>query len=261
MPISGRIVAAGAHLHGSAKGLTVTQPRCGDRTLIDHRPRWGLPADAVYRLRPVLHEPGPIATGYWMSRRGIPVRRGEPLRVTGLYDAELAHPAVMAITHVYVARDDSAPKAATRCRPTAGSTGRAASGRDVVAPRSSRSPASTRAGRLRPIARAAGPASSPATAATVDLTRSLFARRTSRSRTAETVTWRSLDPVRHAVMLANGPRSVNSPLMGRGGIFAQRFDVPGTLQPLLLPAPGDDAPDARRAAVRRRYSSLPSGLR
>ena len=26
---------------------------CGDRTIIDHRPRWGWPADAVYRIRPV----------------------------------------------------------------------------------------------------------------------------------------------------------------------------------------------------------------
>ncbi len=86
MPISGRIVAAGAHLHGSTKGMRISQPRCGDRTLIDHQPRYGMPDDAVYRLRPVLHEPGPIATGYWMSqaRPADPPRRGaaghRPLR-------------------------------------------------------------------------------------------------------------------------------------------------------------------------------------
>ena len=75
MPVSGRIVAAGAHLHGSAKDLVVSQPRCGDRTLIDHRPRYGNPDDPVYHVRPRLHEPGPIATGYFLSARGIPVRR------------------------------------------------------------------------------------------------------------------------------------------------------------------------------------------
>ncbi len=68
-----------------------------------------MPDDPVYRVRPRLHEPGPIATGYFLSARGIPVRRGEPLTVTGRYDAQIAHPAVMAITHVYVAPDESVP--------------------------------------------------------------------------------------------------------------------------------------------------------
>jgi plastocyanin len=34
----------------------------------------------------MLHEPGPIATGYVLSQLGIPVRQGEPLKVTGLDD-------------------------------------------------------------------------------------------------------------------------------------------------------------------------------
>jgi plastocyanin len=228
MPISGRIVAAGAHLHGSTRGMTITQPRCGNRTLIDHRPRWGMPDDAVYRLRPVLHEPGPIATGYWLSRRGIPVRRGEVLRVTGRYDAQLPHPAVMAIAHVYVARDDGA---ATSCHPlppdrTIHWTRHV--GRDAVTPSQIPLTALDGAGRLREIARSEGPGVVAADAATVDLTRSLFSPPNLSIALNGTVTWRSLDIVHHAVMLANGPRSVNSPIMGRGGIFVQRFEVPGT---------------------------------
>ena len=92
MPISGRIVAAGAHLHGSAQKMTVSQPRCDDRTLVDHRPRWGMPDDPVYRIRPVLHEPGPISTGYLLSAQGIPVRRGELLKVTGATTASSRTP-------------------------------------------------------------------------------------------------------------------------------------------------------------------------
>ena len=107
MPFSGRIVASGAHLHGSSKGVEISEPGCGDRTIIRHDPRYGLPGDTVYKIRPILHEPGPIATGYFLSKQGIPVRRGQKLDVTGLYDDEHPHPGVMAIAHVYIAPDAS----------------------------------------------------------------------------------------------------------------------------------------------------------
>lgn len=42
------------------------------------------------------------------------------------------------------------------------------------------------------------------------------------------MTWRADDAARHVVVLANGPRAVDGPLMRRGAIYAQRFDVPGT---------------------------------
>ncbi len=114
MPLSGRIVAAAAHLHGSSKKMTVSQPRCQDRQLIDHRPLYGFKDDVVYRAKPILHEPGPIATGHFQSRTGIPVRKGEMLKVTGQYDASRPHVQVMAITHVYIAPDREAPRA---CNP------------------------------------------------------------------------------------------------------------------------------------------------
>jgi hypothetical protein len=110
MPLSGRIVATSAHLHGSADGMTIKQPRCEDRTLIENKPLYGYPNDIVYRARPVLHEPGPIATGHFLSQTGLPVRKGEFLRVTGLYDGTRPHPRVMAIAHVYIAIDRDAPR-------------------------------------------------------------------------------------------------------------------------------------------------------
>jgi plastocyanin len=228
MPISGRIVAAGAHLHGSAKRLSITQPRCGGRTLIDHRPRWGNPDDPVYKVRPLLHEPGPIATGYFLSRRGIPIRRGEALNVRAVYDGEIAHPAVMAITHVYVARDDAA---SSTCGPLPADRKIYWSrkhGRESVAPMQLPLTGLDERGRPRQIARAAGPSVVAGATATVDLTRSLFDPPNLSIALGGEVTWRALDSERHVVFLANGPRAVDSPLMRRGASYTQRFDVPGT---------------------------------
>ena len=228
MPVSGRIVAAGAHLHGSAKDLVVSQPRCGDRTLVDHRPRYGPSDDPVYRVRPRLHEPGPIATGYFLSRQGIAVRQGELLTVTGRYDAELAHPAVMAITHVYLAPDEGVPEG---CEPLPSDSRihwTRKRGRDWVAP--AQIPLTGLDARGRPIdlARAAGPNVDAAGSALVDLHRSLFGPANLSIALGGTVTWRSLDVDRHVVFLANGPRAVDGPLMRRGAVYSQRFTVPGT---------------------------------
>ena len=228
MPISGRIVAAGAHMHGSAKRLTITQPRCGGRTLIDHRPRWGASNDAVYKVRPLLHEPGPIAAGYFLSRKGIPVRRGEPLNVTGVYDAQLAHPAVMSITHIYVARDD---KASMACDPLPADRRIDWSrklGRNSVAPMQLPLTGLDDRGRPRQIASAQGPSVVAGASVTVDLERSLFSPPNLSIALGGVVTWRSLDQERHVVILANGPRAVDSPLMRQGATHAQRFDVAGT---------------------------------
>ena len=158
MPLSGRIVAASAHLHGSSYGLTVKQPRCADRTLVDHQPLYGYPNDIVYRAQPVLHEPGPIATGHFLSKTGIPIRKGEFLRVTGLYDATRPHPRVMAISHVYVAVDhERAERLRGDSQATRTSSGRA---RTAVTRRrrsTSRSTASGSDGNVHEIDRPPGP--------------------------------------------------------------------------------------------------------
>jgi plastocyanin len=228
MPISGRIVAAGAHLHGSAKGLTVSQPRCGDRTLISQRPRYGAPDDPVYRVRPQLHEPGPIATGYFLSSQGIPVRQGELLRVTGRYDAQIAHPAVMAITHIYVAPDEAAPAG---CEPLPSDRRIHWSrrlGRDWVAPSQIPLTGLDERGRPKVIAHAEGPGVVAQDTATVDLSNSLFGPANLSIALGGTVTWRAFDADRHVVFLANGPRAVDGPLMRKGAVYSQRFTVPGT---------------------------------
>ena len=229
MPISGRIVAAGAHLHGSAKDLILSQPRCGDRTLIDHRPRYGAPEDPVYQVRPRLHEPGPIATGYYLSSRGIPVtqRRAaashRPLRRADRTSGRHGDHA-----HLRRARRGRA----SRLRPA--SRGRAhplvAAARPRVRPAGA--DRADRPGRARPPdadrARGRAGASSHRTRRPSTSRNSLFTPPSLSIALGGTVTWRSLDVDRHVVFLANGPRAVDCPLMRQGAVFAQRFTVPGT---------------------------------
>jgi plastocyanin len=228
MPISGRIVAAGAHMHGSAKAIAITQPRCGERTLIDHRPLWGMPDDIVNRVRPVLHEPGPIATGYFLSKAGIPIRRGEVLRVVGRYDGELPHPLVMAITHIYVARDSGASRTCDPLPADAHTYWTRTDGRWDVPPGSVPLTGLDAHGDPVEIARAAGPEVIAGDSASVDLVNSLFSPPNLSIARGGSVTWFFRDRDVHVVLLANGPRAVDSPLRRAGGVYSQSFDVPGT---------------------------------
>jgi hypothetical protein len=91
IPFDGRIVAAGGHLHGGAKDMWMSQPRCGNRRILDNSPHFGMPDHIYYRARPILHEPGPFDTRYFMSREGIPVRKGEIIRLNASYDNSAPH--------------------------------------------------------------------------------------------------------------------------------------------------------------------------
>jgi plastocyanin len=229
MPISGRIVAASGHLHGSSYGLTVKQPRCDERTLIDQKPLYGLSDDLVYSARPMLHEPGPIATGMFLSQTGIPIRKGEMLRVTGLYDASRPHARVMAITHLYVAADRAVSR---RCDPL---------------PRDAHIFWTRKDGRTNPpvidlplngigadgmvheIPRPPGEVrilSSPA--AMVQLTTERFLPANLSVARGTQVVWRFNDLEPHNVMLASGPRHIASNTLGRGSRFVKTLDTPGT---------------------------------
>ena len=114
VPTSGRILGGGGHVHGGGESLVVTQPDCGDRELGRSEPTWGLPSNAFYHVKPVLHEPGPIAMSYWGSLKGIPVTAGEQLKLTSTYDNTRPHTRVMGIMVVYIAPDASSTQ---KCAP------------------------------------------------------------------------------------------------------------------------------------------------
>ena len=107
-PQSGRIVAGGGHVHGGAKQLDLkrTGPDC---TLYSSKPTWGSAKHPFYNVKPVLHEPGPINMSGFTSAAGMPVRRGERLRLDADYDGELMHTRVMGIMILFLAPDEAAP--------------------------------------------------------------------------------------------------------------------------------------------------------
>ena len=226
VPLDGRIVAVGGHLHGGAKDMWLSQPRCDGRRLLGTTPRYGLPGDLVYRARPILHEPGPVDTAYFLSRSGIPVHRGETLDLSAAYDAERPH-GVMAIMHVYVAPGPAPPAG---CAPLP------ADRRELVKPRPARTdPPAVHIplnsldarGRPYPITDPPWPVTSFDGDATVELRARSFTPTRLSLPAGGTLTWRFLGPEAHNVRYANGPRLIDAPTLRGGATFSARFGVPG----------------------------------
>ncbi|HEV3000482.1 MAG TPA: hypothetical protein VGW75_07075 [Solirubrobacteraceae bacterium] len=114
VPTTGRIVLAGGHIHGGALNVALRQPACGDRELVRSHPLYGDEDHPYYHVLPNLHEPGPISSSLLTTPTGIPVRRGERLRIATEYDAQTMHVRAMGIMHVYIA-PGRAPQ--NRCPP------------------------------------------------------------------------------------------------------------------------------------------------
>ena len=253
VPMDGRIVAVGGHLHGGARNMTLTQPRCRGRQLLDTAPRFGMPDHLYYRARPVLHEPGPVDTRYFLSKQGIPVRKGERLRLTGAYEASQPHPRVMAIMHVYVAADRDIPR---RCTPLP------ADRRHLEKPLQTRSEpplvrvplSAVRAdGRTYSVAT---PPTSPRrvrTRATVELRQGRFRPAHISVAPGARVTWRFNDATAHNVLFANGPSLIGSPTLSGGATHTSRFRVPGRYELFcyLHPMTMHEVVDVRGPAANR----------
>jgi plastocyanin len=236
MPESGRIVAGGGHVHGGAKRLTLTEPNCSNRQIARSEPMWGLPSDPFYNVRPVLHEPGPISMSGFNSATGIPVAKGERLRLNSIYDNELPHTRVMGIYVVYVARDDGvkSPCGQLPSDQLYGwwrTDGRRSTPRFRV-PLIGRNAA----GKAVRINKPLGSTKKYSRSATVKVN-GLFQRNNVSIPLGSKVTWRFdgqpiADPYRmgnlHNVTLANGPLGFSSPNLDGGRSFTKRFTRPGT---------------------------------
>jgi plastocyanin len=228
-PKAGRIVAGGSHIHGGGKDAVVSQPSCGGRPLMVSRPLYGLPDHPYYNVLPVLHEPGPFATGWVTSRTGIPIAKGEVLRVSTRYDNALPHTRVMGIWHLYVAHDAS----------VGASCGRLPADLRSALPRSpgrTEPPAFTvpltgldARGRARAILAPPGPVVlAGGTGVRVRVSdRSFQPRKISLTR-GGTVRWEFGDRGYHDVTLANGPVGFASRWLRRGQRYTRRFPDPGT---------------------------------
>jgi plastocyanin len=227
MPVGGRIVALGGHLHGGARALTVTQPACGGREIYRAQPTYANADDPLYAITPLLHEPDPKSISWSQSPTGWNVRKGMRLRVTAAYDAERPHMRVMGIVHVYVARGERAgglcasPPAdaqtlaapfAGRAAPPAVDLTLAALGRD---------------GRARPISRPPGRVERLTGDARVTVDYFAFSVPNLSIPRGRRVTWRFDGATRHDATLVAGPVGFASPTTHRGATWSQRFVEPG----------------------------------
>jgi plastocyanin len=231
VPFDGRIVASGGHLHGGAKDMWFTQPRCDDRRIFDNAPRYGMPDHLYYRARPILHEPGPADTRYFMSRRGITVRKGEILRIHATYENSTPHSRVMAISHVYIANDKALPKAsAAACEPLPKDAVHLVKpGEFRTEPPLVSVPLNRISGKGRTEAFTLDPADAKPfkSGSTVNLKDNKFTPSHIEVPVGASVKWRFADPFDHNVLFASGPRLVGSPTLKDGATYTTTFTVPG----------------------------------
>jgi plastocyanin len=232
VPLSGRIVAAGGHLHAGSIGLQVRQPACGNRLVYDNVPHFAAADAAVYTAKPMLHEAGPINTSWYSSRTGVPVRKGEVLDVHGLYDGSHARGAVMAITHVYIA---PGKKPKDRCAPLP------ADARTSPAPPGTREASQVpytpiplwRLGKDNQPVRVRRPAGKPLNAgdgSSIAVRTAGFKFDNVLVRVGDTLKWRFTDDLLHNLTFASGPRAVLGQNGSRGDVISTRFDTPGRYQ-------------------------------
>jgi hypothetical protein len=201
MPESGRIVAAGGHLHGGGLRLDLTDDTCGTR-LFRSEPTWGLPL-----VKPVVHEPGPKHMTEISTAAGIPVSAGDRLRLTAVYENSRPHTRVMGIMLVFLA-----PGPAARCGPL------------PALPADPLSHPSAPPRVTIPLFRQpAGPWERVLATRVGD-----FAYSAPRVvlRRGSTFRWSFAGPSRHDVTLATGPVGFSSPSVATGS-FSFRFTKPG----------------------------------
>ncbi|HEX2231906.1 MAG TPA: hypothetical protein VHG69_00895 [Thermoleophilaceae bacterium] len=229
VPETGRLVAGVGHVHGGGRSVVLSQPRCGQRVLFDSRPLWGARNHPYYRVRPLLHEPGPISMHQFTSGLGIPVAAGERLRLRATYDNRLPHTRVMGIMTLGFVPDAGAD---TRCESPLPSdfrrfwlepTGRTRTPQIRVPINGFRASA-----RARAIRRPPGRTVELRNGSTIEVGDVYFAPANAAIRSGGLLRWRFLGDTLHNVTLANGPRGFSSANLSRDREFGYRFRKPGT---------------------------------
>jgi plastocyanin len=225
-PESGRIVAGAGHVHGGARDLSLRRADCGDAPAYRSRPVWGSPRHPFYKVRPILHEPGPISMSGFTSAQGIPVARGERLRLDADYDNRRVHTRVMGIMGVYLAPDESVTE---RCGPMPGEVAEA----PQPAGRSDSPPfkvpiVGIRRGRARDISAPPGRRVRLRSGSTISVGDLFFRRPNVSVRKGSLLRWRFAGPTLHNVTVANGPRGFSSVNLSGGREYRTRLTRPGT---------------------------------
>jgi plastocyanin len=232
MPESGHIVAAGGHVHGGADELTISQPDCQDRTIIRSVPAWGMPDHPFYHVKPILHEPGPIAMSGTLSAQGFPVAAGQRIRLTAKYDNQYPHTRVMGIAGMYVAPssgpvDGCGPlpsDAATFQTPLPHRTAPPVFKVPLIGLNSN--------GTAVKIQHPPGKTVTLSSGSRIDVKSFFFSRPNVAVKRGAKLSWlfKGAGADLHNVTLANGPRGFASPNYGTKAKFSYRFKKPGRYQ-------------------------------
>jgi plastocyanin len=201
MPEGGRLVAGGGHLHGGGVRLELRNATCGTVPFTS-RPSWGGP-----KPKPLLHEPGPTKMSSFRSTVGIPVAKGQKLRLAAVYDNHAPHTRAMGIMLLFLA-----PGGGKGCGPTPSL--------EVDLGRPSAPPAFS-----MPLPRAPEGPVSRATSTIVGDFR-YGAERILLER-GQTFTWRFRGRFEHDVTVVGGPEGFSAPWT-LTGVFKHRFTRAGT---------------------------------
>jgi plastocyanin len=223
VPVTGRIVAAGGHLHAGAVGLQLRDPACGDRVLFDNRPFYAPADDLRYHVQPRLHEAGPVQTSWFSSATGIPVRKGETLDLHGLYANDHARGAVMAITHVYIAPGPAVPS----CAPVEASQSAMRPGLRASAPYQRVPLYELEHHHAVALAQPEGPVTRTRR---IDLAAYRFQPERVEVKAGTRIRWRFRDAAAHNLTFASGPRPLGGDTFHRGHTVTTRLTVPGRYQ-------------------------------
>jgi hypothetical protein len=223
--VNGRILLAHSHQHGGGKYHTLRSVTC-DRRLFKAPTYHGRPNHIYNTIRPILHEPGPIANGTYGTVEGIPITEGEIFERRAVHDNANLHVAAMGFWVITVAPDDTV----RRCGSLPGDL------REIAKPRRyDRTPnfglkvpqLVTPRGSLRTF-----------TGAPIAVGDQFFAGGRIRARVGERITWSFTGRQPHSVTVANGPRGFSSVYWGQArGSYSFTPSVRGTYRLTCLVHP------------------------
>jgi hypothetical protein len=230
MPVDGRIVAGAGHVHGGARKLTLTQPDCGNRRIVESIPTWGYASHPFYNVRPILHEPGPINMTAFGSETGIPVKAGTRLRLNSIYENSRPHVRVMGIFPIFVAEGPAIDPVSGNCDPVPGDvyTTNRPDGRDGPVPFRIPLTGIDGNGDAVTIKGPPGRFRRLRSGARVKVGDRFFSRRNVILRRGARLNYVFDSAELHNLTLANGPVGIGSPNLNQGRSFRQRFRRRGT---------------------------------
>ena len=225
VPETGRIVAGGGHVHGGAKDMTLNRRGC---ELYSSKATWGRRGHPFYRVKPVLHEPGPVNMSGFTSGQGFPVQRGEQLRLDANYDGELPHTRVMGIMVLFFAPDAGAKPTQTCTRPSDLTEHRGEKGRSKPPRFTVPLTGLTGSGKARKISAPPGARKKVRSGAVIGVGDRFFTRPNVSVNSGSVLRWRFFGEELHNVTVASGPRGFSSVNLDRNRKFRAKLKTPGT---------------------------------